>query len=692
GGTYDAINPDNIPVTEFEMAVDDVLVANANWDATVPFPGDVDPLSVTVGTLDVVSYALPGIPSCPNCLDKLETSAPLYVCCDAATTDPVKLPGNMSVTAIILDAPGENYVCGSAACQLQIDKTCCLPPPPIPPGDICEGKTVRAVFELVDGDCEETTNLQDGKAKCDGDNPFLNPAVDTVSVDFRKDKDDLEMDITPDTGLAVGDTLEITSVADPTLKNQLKLLVSGPGGTQDIEIHVSCSKALRCNDQFGVLKLVELETTLGGTVVCNEPEGPQTETNCVAGGYDDGIPCDSKLTEATFLFTPSACQDPLPNPQSGEAECNGDASDADDPPFSIIYTGKKKARVRVQPSSGIEDGDIFRVSATGYKSLMSQTPLLIADGDSIEQSIEIHTSCSQPLACGDVFGSLTLVGFQTKDGQDVICDPEPDPIFADSCECPLAPPGPHCTDKLEELQLAYIGDLAGNGDPGCEDNVTNDQDGQGTCTGDDLTEEPVSVTILTDPTNISADPASGITEPSVFSIQKEVNGWVKELPSEIQFEATDGVGTQTVTIHTSCSRPLNLGDRFGNFVVFGLDRGDGDNSADSDSDSDSDSDYVLGTPSEAGLIQLGCVVEYQYTVTNPGTNAGDVYNVDVYDDPLGPIVDDETLALGETKTFFHTATLYESLTDTGMVAGQLVVGDGECSADPDEVTVTVTLP
>jgi hypothetical protein len=682
----------SIPVTEFEASMDDALVALAGWDGALlpPPPGppgtvDVDPLSVTVSPQDIVNWGFPGTPSCPNCLNQFQTSAPLWVCCDAATTDPVTVPANMSVTAIILDAPGENFVCGAAECQLDIDKTCCMPPPPIPPGDICEGKSVRAVFELVDGDCEDTTNLQGGEAKCFGDNPFLNPAVDTVSVDFRKDKDDLEMDIIPDTGLAVGDTFEITSVADPTLKNQLKLLVTGPGGTQNIEIHVSCSAALRCNDQFGVLKLVELETTLGGTVVCDLPPGPQTETNCVAGGNDGGTPCDSKLTEATFRFTPSACQNPLPNPQGGAAKCEGDASDADDPPFSVTYTGQFAAKISVIPASGIEDGDTFQVVPTGRDSLHSKLPLLIADGNSIEQAIEIHTSCSQPLACGDVFGSLTLVGFKTKDGLDVNCDPPTGPVFADSCECPLGPPTPHCTDRLEELQLAYLGDLLPAGDPGCEDDVSNPQNGQGTCTGDHLSDDGTGITILTDPTNISAEPAI-VDVTGVFSIQKEVNGWVKDLPNEIQFEATDGVGTQTVTIHTSCSEPLNLGDRFGNFVVFGMDRGDGDNSADSDSDSDSDG--------EDGLIQLGCVVEYQYAVThpvppNPNENVIDLL---VYDDPHGTIVTGETLVPNETKTFFKTVTLYESLTDTGMVTGELEVSHGECSADPDQVDVTVTLP
>jgi hypothetical protein len=177
----------NIPVTEFEGVVDDALVANAGWDGALlpPPPGppgtvDVDPLSVTVSALDVVNWGFPGTPSCPNCLDQFQTSAPLWLCCDAATTDPVM--ANFSVTAIILDAPGENYICGEGECQLAIDKTCCVPSPPSPGVDQCDGKVLRMVFEYTGDDCTATTNGQEGKAKCSGDTQFTAPMDVSAAV------------------------------------------------------------------------------------------------------------------------------------------------------------------------------------------------------------------------------------------------------------------------------------------------------------------------------------------------------------------------------------------------------------------------------------------------------------------------------------------------------------------------------
>ncbi|MBW2244545.1 MAG: hypothetical protein JRH01_21375, partial [Deltaproteobacteria bacterium] len=146
-----------------------------------------------------------------------------------------------------------------------------------------------------------------------------------------------------------------------------------------------------------------------------------------------------------------------------------------------------------------------------------------------------------------------------------------------------APPKPHCTGSLEEIQLAYLGNLFGS-----DCSVSNPQSGQASCTGDDLWDEDVSISLLT--AGLDGDPLSGIGVRGLFAITP-TNSW-EALPSSLDFIATDSSGnTQTVGIRTDCDESLNLGDRFGDFVVFGLDRGDGDqhnghHGCDSDSDSD----------------------------------------------------------------------------------------------------------
>ena len=128
--------------------------------------------------------------------------------------------------------------------------------------------------------------------------------------------------------------------------------------------------------------------------------------------------------------------------------------------------------------------------------------------------------------------------------------------------------------------------------------------------------------------------------------------------------------TYGLEIHTSCSKPLNLGDRFGAFEVFGIDR------------------------TGEGYISFGGQVEYQYKVT-AGNNSGPVVITSVVDTKLGNVLNDSvSLAPGEMITLFKTATLLENSNNTVMVTGELQNGLPviECAADGNFVTVEIAEP
>ena len=358
--------------------------------------------------------------------------------------------------------------------------------------------------------------------------------------------------------------------------------------------------------------------------------------------------------------------------------------------MSVIYTGSSQNNTTVSPASGIPSGGKFRVTATGMSKLSSILKLKITDADSIEQSIEINVGGSKPLGCGDEFGSLKLLGFTRENGRKMSCDPAEANPFKQACSCPAGPPKPHCSGSLEGLKLVYLKELFG---ANCS--VSNSQGGQASCSGANLVADDVSITILTTPSSITATPNTGIDEKGVFTIIKKVNGYAQPLPATLQFQATDSSNNQqTITLKTDCSKALDLGDRFGDFAVFCLDRGDGDGhegGGDSDSDSDSDSDHDAGKPGEDGEVCLGCEIEYQYKVGNP--NATGLVNVTIVDDQFSPppIASGETLAPGEQKTFFLTQTLYDTTTNTATATAELASGE-ECTAEMDSVTTTVTLP
>ena len=153
------------------------------------------------------------------------------------------------------------------------------------------------------------------------------------------------------------------------------------------------------------------------------------------------------------------------------------------------------------------------------------------------QTLKIHTSCSQPLAIGDGFGGVEVAAFN-----------------------PLALVASLCDDlgKPKELTFMYTGDDC--------DARDNDQGKKAKCDGDLGPTAPVTI-IYTGrhPGDISVTPSTGIAIGDPVTIK--ANGGRDRLPSNTKLEITNGVGTQKLEIHTSCSRPVDIGDQFGSLEL-----------------------------------------------------------------------------------------------------------------------------
>ena len=109
--------PPGIPITDFELAVDSSLVADAG---TLPGPGTIFPIATVIGALDLVPWSFPDNSQCPGCLDQGKASEDLYIC---STASPGSSPGNASATAFTLDASGTCTV-PSKPCELDVEKLC----------------------------------------------------------------------------------------------------------------------------------------------------------------------------------------------------------------------------------------------------------------------------------------------------------------------------------------------------------------------------------------------------------------------------------------------------------------------------------------------------------------------------------------------------------------------------------------
>ena len=118
-----------------------------------------------------------------------------------------------------------------------------------------------------------------------------------------------------------------------------------------------------------------------------------------------GSCADGKPQAVIFSIGGGACQTPLANPQGGKASCSGDPGAA---PLTLVVT-KDAAKVSVSPSTGIAIGDVVTVASTSGKKLPAEIKLDVV-GATGTQALKIHTSCSQPLAPGDAFGSLVVQG------------------------------------------------------------------------------------------------------------------------------------------------------------------------------------------------------------------------------------------------------------------------------------------
>lgn len=555
--------------------------------------------------------------------------------CDAGNT-------SSTIQKKSVAGPSVALMVNPVECELEIDKTCCVTQPALPDLGSCEGDMVSMTLEYTGDKCAASSNDQGHAFRCLGRRRVGEPADIDVLWDAG------EISASPDSNVMKGDQVVFTS-SDGTLNKRTKLKVSGPWWRrQYLKIDTSCERSFQCGDQFGAFEVVGFESTQGGVVDCSAPPPPP---ECASSGDAVGTPCDAKLVDMVFEYNGQDCQDPLGNPQNGEASCHGDATGATD--VSLIYSGWFGWRQTVSPSSGINDGDRIRVTSTFKGGLFPNQRFKIVDSGGVRQKVDFHVSCSQPLALGDEFGSLKLVEFTTKNGTQVaLGDGDAGP--ADACEVPLAPPGPHCTSDLQELTLVYIGDFLGEG---CS--VSNPQGGYGTCSGVADPGDPVSVSVGY---GLEASPPDTIEFGDLVTIN--AGSGSGDLPAFVTLDVTGDGGSQSLQIKTSCHKPLSLGDRFGSFVVFGMDRED------------------------EGSIALGGNVQYQYTVTNP--NADPVGNVEVVDDQLGVVVSGESLAPSEVRTFVQPATLFGTTTNVATVTGDVM--GAVCAPGTDQVTVGVSAP
>jgi hypothetical protein len=254
-----------------------------------------------------------------------------------------------------------------------------------------------------------------------------------------------------------------------------------------------------------------------------------------------GGDCEGKLVEAVFRYMGEGCG-ASQHLQEDDA-CTGGAAFAE--PVRVLATAKD---VQWTDASELPLGGTAVVSAAiaGEKSLAKKTSFEIHDAETsaLLESFELDTHCKHPLFVGDQIGSLRLIALtSTKGGTVVLREPR----------------GQSCSGHLLHLDLRYVG-----GD--CQ-STTNLQEGKLKCEGGDPGPGPVSVVVAKEPDKIGLSPGGPLALGDVIHLAKHDG---KDLPGDMKLEISGAGATQSLEIHTSCSKPLAVGDRFGAFLLLGF--------------------------------------------------------------------------------------------------------------------------
>lgn len=380
--------------------------------------------------------------------------------------------------------------------------------------------------------------------------------------------------------------------------------------------------------------------------------------------------CDGKLIRMTLVYTGAGPDATSHSQDPKKVDVIGNANGAQG--VSILVANKKGKRIWATAEDVMTGDEILIEAASAKKKkkkkkhLESETKVIIrnAAGETIEE-VRFHTSCSQPLFLGDQFGSLMVTSMATKKGGEITLDPLDDPQ-QEFCtkELPVMAP-PNCEGKVRVLRLRYTGG-------GCaESDHTQDPD-KVVCSGDADDATPVRIIAF----NAKDDPIV-----NVYLDQADVNlgdvvdivalaGGRTELSPETKVQILDGsdVVIEEVLFHTSCSQPLDLGDKFGSLEVFAL-------------------DTTEGTVAEEYLV------EYTYTVTN-SSDFVTLANIIVVDSEFG-VVDGSPIASlgpGETVVLTMIQPLSQETTNTATATATGSAGILEVCTAVDTETITMAEP
>lgn len=394
-------------------------------------------------------------------------------------------------------------------------------------------------FRYTGEGCGATSHNQGpGRVSCTGD-PGLASVVYVTAVG---DADKYYL-VNHEVSLGEAFSIDAASVREDKLKNTTTIYLKNASGQtyQKIELTTSGSQPLGFEDQFGGLVLEGYLSKDNAT--CGNP---QIENRNI-------MDCDKETGESprllTFRYSGQGCEAMDHNQDPNKVHCSGDAGFA--PVVYVTAIGDDDRYYLINREVSLDGTFSVDAARVGESKLKSTTTIYLRDEEGqLLQTIELHTSGSQPLGTTDRYASLSLVGYLGEHGG-VCGKPRVPTTEGDCCD--------YTGKKPQILTLQYTGD-------GCGTISHNQDPAMVQCSGDPDYAPFVYITAVSVDGNkrevIFTDlpvPLNGIFDVDAMSIDE------KKFKKDIAFYLKDAQGNvlQEVTFRASCSEPLGEGNQFG---------------------------------------------------------------------------------------------------------------------------------
>jgi protocatechuate 3,4-dioxygenase beta subunit len=334
-----------------------------------------------------------------------------------SNADPVT--GKSDCRTLVSGQYDDTVDAGLLTCDVTVGVFCSLITTPTPAStNDCKGKVVRMTMRYTGDDCSVMLHSQAaGKATCSG---VTGPLPNTVLIraTTASSPTDLSGMKWFEGTVTLGSEYVIDSGGAGRLSTDTYIHIFDTSGNrlQSIKVHTSCSQPLAVGNQFGANLVVSMTTTTGGTVTLEPPQPPTPQEVCTLPA-SSGNNCDSKIEVLQMAWIGGGCANSQNTQAAGKVVCTEFGPLPAGQVYIVANNSDSPTTAPFWFQGYVTANQLLEIKASngGASQLGTDTRVHIFDtqGGTRLQYLKFHTSCSQPVNLGDVYGGLLVFGIDT---------------------------------------------------------------------------------------------------------------------------------------------------------------------------------------------------------------------------------------------------------------------------------------